>query len=243
MSRAPRILPPEKGNLYYIYKNDGGYNPAHGNAARRNRYLTALPNCVAIYGWFNEIGGQGQVYLKKAWYPYAVIDAAKREGLTITQEPKIGGIMVWTGGKYGDGHVEGCGEIFDEETILGVGSEYFGRDWAAFQRKKGDGNWRSGCPWMDSSYIYQGCINNPYMEEDMTKAETEKLIRDMFPDLMAAYNAVLAQMPADTWADPYIQRVKESGIMVGDPDGNFRPQSPIKREEMAAILANMLPDK
>lgn len=243
MSRSPRILPPERGNPYYIYKEDGGLNPAHGNPLRRNRYLTALPNCVAIYGWFNEIGSEGQKYLAKAWYPYAVIAAAKREGLIVTKEPKIGGIMVWTGGKNGDGHVEGCGDVFDDETILGVGSEYYGQDWVAFQRKKGDGNWRSGCPWMDSSYIYQGCINNPYMEEDMTKEETEKLIRDMFPDLMAAYNAVLAQMAPDAWAEPYIQRVKESGIMVGDPDGNFRPQSPIKREEMAAILANMLPDK
>lgn len=244
MSRAPRILPPEKGNPYYIYKNDGGYNPAHGNPARRNKYLTSLPNCVAIYGWFNEVGGQGQVYFQKAWYPYAVIDAAKREGLTVTQEPKVGGIMVWTGGKYGDGHVEGCGDIFDDETILGVGSEFYDQDWVAFQRKKGDGNWRTGCPWMDSSYTYQGCINNPFMEEeDMTKAETEQLVRDMFPELLAAYLAELAKQPADTWATPAIEYCQKTGIMVGDPDGNFRPQSPIKREEMASILKGLVTGK
>ena len=245
MSRAPRILPPERGNPYYIYKDDGGLNPAHGNSLRRNRYLTALPNCVAIYGWFNEIGGEGQKYLAKAWYPYAVIAAAKREGLTVTQEPKIGGIMVWTGGKNGDGHVEGCGDVFDDETILGVGSEYYGQDWVAFQRKKGDGNWRTGCPWMDSSYTYQGCINNPYMkEEDMTKAETEQLVREMFPDLIATYLANLAKKPASNKeTQRRIDSVIKAGLMGGDPSGSFRPQSPMKREELAIVLYNMLPEK
>ncbi len=30
--------------------------------------------------------------------------------------------------------------------------------------------------------------------------------------------------------------------MVGDASGNFRPQSYIRREEVAAILAGMLPE-
>lgn len=244
MSNKPRILPPEKGNPYYIYTKDGGYNPAHGNPARRNKSLTSLPNCVAIYGWFNEVGGQGQKYLTKAWYPYSVIAAAKREGLIVTKEPKIGGILVWTGGKTGDGHVEGCGDIFEDGTILGVGSEYYLRDWITFQRSKGDGNWRTGCPWMDSSYKYQGCINNPFMEEDdMTKAETEQLVLEMFPQLMAKYLEQLAQEPANPDAEAAIKYCQRTGIMVGDPDGNFRPKSPVKREEMAWILKGLLTGK
>ena len=243
MSKTPRILPPEKDNPYYIYKKDGGYNPAQGNPARRNKNLTSLPNCVAIYGWFNEIGGQGQKYLTKAWYPYSVIAAAKREGLTVTKEPTIGGIMVWTGGPHGDGHVEGCGDIFDNGDILGVGSEYYLRDWVSFRRSKGDGNWRGGCPWMGSSYIYQGCIKNPFMEEDMTKAETEQLVLEMFPQLMAKYLEQLAQEPANPDAEAAIKYCQRTGIMVGDPDGNFRPKSPVKREEMAWILKGLLTGK
>ena len=240
----PRLTIPQKGNKYYIHTSDGGYNKAEGNPSRLNKDLTSLPNCISIYGWFNEIGGEGMKYLNTPWYPYSVIAAAKKEGLEITKEPTVGGIMVWKGGKRGEGHVAGVVEVKSRIKVLTAESEYYGKDWVNFSRTNRDGNWRDGCSWMDSSYTYQGCINNPFMEdEDMTKAETEQLVREMFPDLMAAYNAVLAQMPADTWADPYIQRVKESGIMVGDPDGNFRPQSPIKREEMAAILANMLPDK
>ena len=86
-------------------------------------------------------------------------------------------------------------------------------------------------PWVDYTEV-----------KDMTKAETEALIKELWPKCMAIYTAQLAKQPADAWAEDAIERVKASGLMVGDPDGNFRAQSPIKREEMAAILAGMLPD-
>ncbi|MBQ3660449.1 MAG: hypothetical protein II907_00205 [Firmicutes bacterium] len=149
----PRIIKPEKGNKYYIYTKDGGYNPARGNPARRNKDLTSLPNCVAIYGWFNEIGGRGQIYLTKDWYPYSVIAAAKREGLTVTKEPTIGGIMVWTGGNSGLGHVAGVAEIISKDEFLSAESEYYGVDWANYKRKRGNGNWAVGCRWMEKSKI------------------------------------------------------------------------------------------
>lgn len=99
---------------------------------------------------------------------------------------------------------------------------------------KGRGNGRTWSKW--------GLI--PYLdykeEEDMTKAETEQLVRDMFPQLMAEYLEKLAQEPADLWAEPAIEYCQRTGMMVGDPDGQFRPQSPIKREEMASILKGLI---
>ena len=79
-------------------------------------------------------------------------------------------------------------------------------------------------------------------DPEMTRAETEALIEEMFPKCMQIYTAALAKQPADVWAQAAIERVKAAGLMVGDPDGNFRAQSPIRREEAAIILANMLPD-
>ena len=234
----PRLFRPEKGNKYYIYEKDGGVNPARGNPMRRDRYLTSLPNCVAIYGWFNEIGQKGQVYFKEAWYPYAVINAAKREGLEVTKEPTKGGIMVWTGGKTNEGHVCGVGEVYDEEHILTVESEYYGQDWKLFNRQKDDGNWRRGCPWMDKSYVYQGCIKNPFMENDMTKAETEKLIRELVPQILNEMKKETEQLPADDWAREAIAMAIAKNIMVGYPDG-FHPQSYIRREEVAQVVANL----
>lgn len=240
MSNLPRIEAPKKGNKYYISTFNGGYNGARGNPLRLNKDLTSLPNCVAIYGWFNEPAQRGMVYLKAPWYPWAVIDAAKREGLEVTKEPTVGGIMVWTGGKHGDGHVEGCARIYSKTEILGVGSEYYGRDWAEFKRTKGDGNWRNGCYWMDNSYVYQGCIKNPFIkeEEDMTRAETEALIRQMVPEILKEIKKETEQMPADDWARNAIAMCIAKGIMVGYPDG-FHPQSDIRREEVAQIIANL----
>ncbi len=234
----PRLLRPEKGNKYYIYEKDGGLNPAKGNPMRRDKYLTSLPNCTMIYSWFNEIGEKGQVYFQKAWYPYAVINAAKREGLKVTQEPTKGGIMVWTGGKTNEGHVCGVGEVYDDTHILTVDSEYYGQDWKLFNRQKDDGNWRKGCPWMDKSYVYQGCIYNPFMENDMTKKETEELIRELVPQILNEMKKETEQLPADDWAKNAINMCIARGIMVGYPDG-FHAQSNIRREEVAQVIANL----
>lgn len=228
----PRKNKPQAGNKYYISTKDGGYNGAEGNPLRRNKDLTALPNCVAIYGWFNEVGENGMQYLKAPWYPWAVIDAAKREGLTVTVEPTVGGIMVWTGGRTGDGHVEGCVSFYEDGSILTASSEYYGRDWVNFHRYKGDGNWRDGCYWMDKSYTYRGCIKNPFVEE-------KPMTYEQFKDYMNRYLREIANAPADAWAVPAIEYCKDQGLMVGDESGNFKPQSPVRREELAAVIKGL----
>lgn len=102
---------------------------------------------------------------------------------------------------------------------------------------KGRGNGRTWSKW--------GLI--PYLdyeeEEDMTKEETEKLVLEMFPQLMAKYLEQLAKQPANPDAEAAIEYCKRTEIMVGDPDGNFRPKSPVKREEMAWILKGLLTGK
>ena len=222
----------------YINTADGGYNPAKGNPLRLNKSLTSLPNCVAIYGWFNEPGGQGMKYLKAPWYPYTVIAAAKREGLEVTTDPTEGGIMVWTGGKTGEGHVAGVGRVNPDGTILTVESEYYGRDWATFTRKKGDGNWRDGCYWMSASYVYQGCIRNPFV----TQKEEPEVTYEQFCAYLERWLKDTANKPADAWADNAVAAAKDAGIMTGFPDG-FHAQSPVRREELAQVAMNILNKK
>lgn len=107
---------------------------------------------------------------------------------------------------------------------------------------KGRGNGRTWSKW--------GLI--PYLdyeeEEDMTKEEVQELIHEevlkMFPDLMRDYKKAVGTLPASNKeTEAMIQRVKDAGLMVGDPSGNFRPQSDLKREELAIVLSNMLPDR
>lgn len=230
----PRVTKPNNNNRYYVNTADGGINPAKGNPKKKNPFLTSLPNCVAIYSWFNEVGGKGQVYLKKAWYPYSVIAQARKEGLEITQEPTLGGIMVWTE-KNGEGHVAGVAEVHDDGSILTSESEYYGAEWVNYKRTSGDGNWRDGCYWMGRTFVYQGCIKNPYIEdEDMTKEERYK----EWLEFDARHKAELAKEPADDWAKDAINMCIAKGVMVGYTDG-FHPQNEIRREEVAQVIANL----
>ena len=54
-------------------------------------------------------------------------------------------------------------------------------------------------------------------------------------------NAIFAQetfpdVPPDYWATPFIQVLAREGIVTGYPDGTFRPQQQVEREEFAAIV-------
>lgn len=42
-----------------------------------------------------------------------------------------------------------------------------------------------------------------------------------------------------SWAKDAVYEAKENGLMFGDTDGNFRPNDPLTREEMAVILKNL----
>lgn len=42
------------------------------------------------------------------------------------------------------------------------------------------------------------------------------------------------------WAEKYIERVMDEGIMVGDGDGNFRPDDNLTRAEAAVIICKIL---
>ena len=43
-----------------------------------------------------------------------------------------------------------------------------------------------------------------------------------------------------SWAKDAVKKVKEAGIMVGDGEGNFNPQKPVTREELAVVISRIL---
>lgn len=251
MAFTPQLVIPKAGDPYYNTIKSGGFNPCilgNNDRGQRVKGLNVLPNCVSYAtGRFNQIyheimGGSGCEYLGNT-NACNFVTQARKQGLQIATRPVVGGCMVWSGGTGGYGHVA-IVELDLGNRFLTSESEYYGKAFTIYQRF-GD-NWRSGCYWMGSSYTYLGCIKNPAVkpeEKDMTKAETEQLVRDMFPQLMAEYLEKLAQEPADLWAEPAIEYCQRYGLMIGDPDGKFRPQSPIKREEMASILKGLITGK
>lgn len=233
----PMLSLPEAGNPYYNTKSVGGYSPCIiGNIPRgakvRTGYkgLNTLPNCTALAtARFNEIGGYG--YIKYFNYPYYARDfvrAARQQGLEVTQKPTLGGILVWGGGKSGDGHVAPVEILYDDGSVLTAESEWNGVPFRNYHRYIGDGNWRQGCYWMNSSYNYLGCVKNPAVKEDEVTYEQWK-------EFMKQYEAERAQEPASNYAKASLEWVEQNGIMLGS-NGEMMPKSPVTREQLATVL-------
>ena len=249
----PRLKRPEAGNPYYNRKANGGYNPCIPgnypyNAAKTVGYpgLTVLPNCTGYAtGRFAEIIGDPECkyFGKKDARDYYKV--GRSQGLKTGNVPKLGSCIVWDDGKYG--HVAIVEQIIDKETIVVSQSGWYSKVpmWKA-THKIGNGNWIEGGDfyWM-KKYTLIGFVYNPAVEEeeDLTEAETKKLIKEMFPgqwkEAMNEYLQYQANRE-DTWATIPIKEVEKLGIMVGDPSGNFRPNSWVTRAELAQVAMNII---
>lgn len=232
----PRLVIPEYGNPYYNTKSNGGFNPcALGNNShgQRQNGLNILPNCVGyVVGRFNEIGGYGACkWLVARGNACDFISIAKQQGLQISDAPTLGGCMVWAGGPGGYGHVA-IVERVQGDKIETSESEYYGKAFVTYKRT--GRNWSDGCYWMRSSYKYLGCVVNPAVKEE------EPMTYEEFCKYMDKWLDDLAKKPADSWAVPAIEYCLKTRMMVGDDNGNFRPQSYLRREEMAAILKGLI---
>ena len=232
----PRLVIPEYGNPYYNTKSNGGFNPcALGNNShgQRQKGLNILPNCVGyVVGRFNEVGQYGACkWLVARGNACDFIRIGQQQGLQISDAPTLGGCMVWAGGPGGYGHVA-IVERVQGGKIETSESEYYGKAFITYKRT--GRNWSEGCYWMRSSYKYLGCIVNPAVKEDKPVTYEE------FCKYMDKWLDDLAKKPADSWAVPAIEYCLKTRMMVGDDNGNFRPQSYLRREEMAAILKGLI---
>lgn len=167
-----RTTKPESGNKFYNTISNGGYSRCIvGNPTDNG--CNALANCVGYAcGRFNEIIGDMK-------YPYLncnaenFIERAKQYGLKISDKPVVGGIMVWQkgntlSGSDGAGHVAIVEKIIDENTIYTSESGYNGNAFWNSTRKNNNGRWGVG-----NTYLFIGCIINPYVKFDEEKQENE----------------------------------------------------------------------
>lgn len=73
----------------------------------------------------------------------------------------------------------------------------------------------------------------------ITRAETATIVSRIL-NLPAPASAVeFPDVPRDHWAADAIARVANRRLVVGYPDGNFRPDEPITRAEMTALVLRM----
>lgn len=240
---TPCLSKPIGKNKYYI-KAPSGYNPCilgNNSKGQRDKYLDVLPNCVSwAVGRFNEIVGKKNCDLLyivgKNNNAKNLIAHAKAQGLEVTKEPTLGGCMVWTH-KAKAGHVAIVERIIDAKTVVTSESEWNGKVFSTYTRVRGNGNWRTGCYWMTAEYGYLGCIKNPAVEEDIDV--TEKELRQIVREEIAAADAERKNLPADAYAVDALKWAKETGIMAGGASGNQMPQALIKREDVAVMLLRL----
>ena len=156
-----------KNNKYYIRTVSGGYN---GAVAGRPTIKSAdvLCNCVGYAnGRFNEIISDPDLKGVAFKFQYQLvcnaesfIEAAKRQGLSISSRPIEGGIMVWQKGSLknadGAGHVAVVEEVRDDGTIITSESGWDSWAFKRVQRNNENGRWSQS-----SAYKFRGCIINP----------------------------------------------------------------------------------
>lgn len=85
--------------------------------------------------------------------------------------------------------------------------------------------------------------NDTPEKPNIDEEEDEMFTYEQFKEYMDKYEAEVAKKPVASWAKEAVDYVKKEGLMKGDTDGKFRPESNITRQEVAAVLKNMADKK
>lgn len=218
----PRKTIPESGNKYYNTPNAGGYAEGIilGNPTKSG--LNVLANCVGYAAArFNEIIAQNKfVYFTYAPNAEDFISRAKSYGLTVTQKPEVGSIIVWAKGKVGNsgdgaGHVAIVEQVNNDGTIITSESGYGCSNpfWIS-TRSNTDGKWGAG-----SAYTFLGFVKNPAIDANTKITGTTQYTTNKCP-----YTEPKTSLKEGSngdgvkWMQWYL---KEYGYYVGDIDGKF----------------------
>lgn len=77
-------------------------------------------------------------------------------------------------------------------------------------------------------------------ENRITRAEFATVLANMLAsDLSGISKSEFRDVPANSWYMKAVSWVKQNGLMNGDPDGRFRPNDPISRQEMCVVFSNL----
>lgn len=154
-------------NKYYIMIPSGGWNNAI-QGYPTDKTADVLCNCVGFSnGRFAEIQGKNKCTYQLVCNAENFIESAKKQGLSVSSIPVLGGIMVWQGGSTLSGN-DGAGHVAVVEKILELDAKgnpckiYTSESsWggpAFFNSTRTNDNGRWG---MTSGFTFRGCIINP----------------------------------------------------------------------------------
>jgi len=150
---------------FFISNKNGGLNPClivknqKDNKGVVDDKLDTLANCTAFAtGMFNFANGESTCRYLGNTNAKNFVALAKKQGLTVTQEPVEGGVMCWDDGKYG--HVEYVDSMSATGNICyDLSSAYATYVFSSKTRKRNSGGpnqWGFKTPTK-----FLGCINPP----------------------------------------------------------------------------------
>lgn len=153
-------------NKYYIMIPSGGWNNAI-QGSPTDKTANVLSNCVGFAnGRYAEIQGKNKCTYQLVCNAENFIESAKKQGLSVSAIPVLGGIMVWQKGDTLSGN-DGAGHVAVVEKILELDkdgnpckvytseSSYGGTAFFNSTRKNDNGRWGMG-----TGYKFRGCIIN-----------------------------------------------------------------------------------
>ncbi len=212
---------------------------------------------LAGYGIsLQKIESLGNTYQTEVWYDTEslcpVMQLTIREGET---GPKIAGENL-TAGTYTI-YYENADSI---KAKLALAAKY---------NLKGAGNWSAGQETADVWDYYELWLNGQYFSDitnhfakdeilqvtadGIMKGQGETLFAPTAPLTRAEAAAICTRLlnlssgkmsfsdvPKTHWAYEAIQKASNAGIMIGYPDGTFRPEEAVSRAEMTELLARMI---
>lgn len=216
----PRLKKPESGNPYYNTPTKGGYAVGAILGKPTDAGCNVIANCVGYAaGRFNEIiGADKWLYLLYPPNAEYFVDVARKQGLTVGTEPKLGAIICWEGIGSAAGHVAICEKIYDDGSILTSESGYDCKNpfWTT-HRYRELGNWGEDA----QKYKFQGFIYQPERGTAMNGIDISYCQKQVdwskvnvdFCIIRAGYGRYEHQK--DTYFEDHYKGAKGRGIPVG----------------------------
>ena len=140
-----QIKVPDAGDPYFNNIAGGGISTCITGSGGGVPGLNVLPNCVGgAVGCFNKAAaGDNKPAFKYLNYPpnaENLIEYAQKEGLTVSQTPAVGSLVVWQKGvtlnsSDGAGHTAFVNAVDEDGTIHTSESEWSGRAWVNSEYK------------------------------------------------------------------------------------------------------------
>ena len=179
---------------------------------------------------------QGKVYEEisgKNYADYAEVTEKFDDIVEDLSDVKTGG-----GGGGGGGGVSGGATTWGEDESSGGASVIISDSAGKVFSDLGNFSWaEEAILYLEGKDIVSGKEQGKFYPNDLvTRAEFTKMIVSALGVQVTGDESGFVDVASGAWYAPYISAAKNAGLVMGDEENRFNPDTKISREDMAAIL-------